>query len=84
MQQPVLFRFLPPIITSSWGSVTAGGPDNTIVFSQLKIAVLAPIARERVRTATAVNPGLPPIWRMPYLMSVQSGSMENLLGVTYL
>src|SRR3954469_2646279 len=42
--------------TSSWGLAYPGGA-NSIVWTRLKTAVLAPIPRVRTSTAAMVNPG---------------------------
>src|SRR6266566_1166707 len=59
------------------GSGKGNGRSST-PYTTVKIAVLAPIPRASVRTATAVNPGFFASIRKAYRMSCQSVAMLRL------
>src|SRR5882724_7837799 len=61
--------------TSCWGSLT-GRRRNRTWSRSVKMAVFAPMPRARVRTATAVNPGVRASMRKVYLRSRRTVSSQ--------
>src|SRR6266849_395659 len=61
--------------TSCWGSLT-GSKRNKTWSRSVKMAVFAPMPRARVRTATAVKPGVRASMRKVYLTSRRTVSSQ--------
>src|SRR6266851_274508 len=63
--------------TSCWGSLT-GRRRNKTWSRRVKMAVLAPMPRARVRTATAVKPGVRASMRKVYFRSRRTVSSQPM------